>query len=113
MLYLIISLFTLGAITGIYLLALVLRNKETPKLVSFIHGAFVLISFGFLIWYVVDHKPGLLECIILFAIAAVGGIVLIMRDLSGKSLPKWLSLSHGLIALAGFIWLLVYAVWGS
>lgn len=112
MLNLVIGLFLLGAITGIYLLSLVWQRKQTPKLISFIHGIFVLVALGFLIWYAADHAPGLMECIILFVIAGLGGIVLIFRDLTGKSLPRWLAASHGIIALAGFAWLLVYAVWG-
>jgi hypothetical protein len=35
------------------------------------------------------------------------GIVLITRDVTGKSLPKWLSIGHGLIAIAGFVFLLM------
>jgi hypothetical protein len=109
MLYWIISLFALGAILGLYLLTLILRDKETPKLISFIHGFFVLVALGFLIWYSTDHRPGLTECIILMVLAAMGGVVLIVRDLSGKKIPKWLSVSHGILAVAGFAWLLVYA----
>jgi hypothetical protein len=107
-LYLIISLFALGAIIGMYLLALVLQKKETPKSVAFIHGAFVAVALILLIIYNSQH-PGLMESIVLFLIAAVGGLVLITRDLTGKPIPGWLAVVHGLIAVSGFIFLLVFA----
>jgi hypothetical protein len=108
MLYLVISLFALGAIIGMYLLALVLQKKETPKFVSFIHGAFVAAALILLVVYCMHH-PGFTEAIILFVVAALGGVVLIHRDLTAKSLPAWLAIGHGLIAVAGFIFLLISA----
>jgi hypothetical protein len=107
-LYIIIALFALGALLGMYLLALVLQKKETPKFVSFIHGGFVAAALVLLIIYSTKH-PGLTESIVLFVVAAAGGLVLITRDLTGKSLPRWLALGHGLIAVTGFIFLLVSA----
>jgi hypothetical protein len=108
-LYGIIALFALGAIIGMYLLALVLQKKETPKFVAFIHGIFVAAALIILIVYKIKHGPGLMESITLFVVAALGGFVLITRDLTGKPLPKWLAIAHGLIAVAGFIFLLVFA----
>ena len=107
-LYLIIALFALGAILGMYLLALVLQKKETPKFVAFIHGAFVAAALILLIVYSSQH-PGLTESIVLFVVAALGGLVLIVRDLTNKPLPKWLAIGHGLIAVVGFVFLLVSA----
>lgn len=108
-LYLIIGLFALGALIGMYLLALVLQKKETPKSVALIHGLFVAAALVLLIIYNVEHGPGLVESIVLFVVAALGGFVLFMRDLTGKAIPKWLAVGHGLTAVAGFIFLLVYA----
>ena len=107
-LYLIISLFAIGAIIGMYLLALVLQKKETSKFMAFVHGAFVATALILLIIYSSDH-PGLTESIVLFVIAALGGLILIIRDLTGKSIPKWLGVMHGLIAVGGFIFLLAHA----
>ncbi|MGZ3864451.1 MAG: hypothetical protein ACXVPN_14430 [Bacteroidia bacterium] len=107
-LYLIVTLFALGAILGMYLLALVLQKKETPKFVAFIHGAFVVAALALLIIYNYQH-PGLTESIVIFLIAALGGLVLIIRDLTGKPLPRWLAVGHGLIAVTGFIYLLIAA----
>lgn len=108
-LYVIIGLFALGALIGMYLLSFVLQSKSTPKAVAFIHGAFVGLALILLISYSLKHGPGLTESIVLFVMAALGGAVMIIRDLSGKGIPKWLAVGHGLIAVTGFIFLLVYA----
>lgn len=109
LLYAIIGLFALGAIIGVYLLALVLQKKETPKLVAFIHGGMVATALILLIYYTLRHPPGMPESVVLFTVAAVGGATLMARDLTGKSLPKWLAVGHGLIAVAGFVFLLIRA----
>jgi hypothetical protein len=108
MLYTIIGLFSLGAILGIYLISFVLRNKETPKAVAFIHGAFVAVALIMLILYVSKNEHGPTESVVLFILAALGGFVLIYRDLTGKTLPKWLAITHGLVAVTGFVFLLLH-----
>lgn len=105
-LYPVIALFALAAIIGMYLLALVLQRKETPKAVALIHGLFAAVALVLLIIYNSRH-PSLVESIVLFIIAALGGLVLITRDLMGKTVPKGLALVHGLIAMTGFVFLLV------
>lgn len=107
-LYPVIGLFALGAVIGIYLLALVLHRKETPKGVALIHGIFVAVALVLLIIYDARH-PGLAESIVLFVIAVLGGLVLITRDLMGRSIPRWLAVAHGLIAVVGFVFLFVFA----
>lgn len=107
-LYTIIGLFASSALIGLYLLVLVLQNKETPKAVSFVHGGFVVVAFILLISYLVKNSPGPIESVVLFAMAAVGGVVLIYRDITGKKIPKWLAIAHGLLAVSGFIFLLIY-----
>lgn len=108
LIYTIIGLFALGALLGMYLLTLVLQNKETPKFVAFIHGLFVAVALVMLIVYTTKNGPGPVESLVLFVMAALGGFILIYRDLTGKSIPKWLAVGHGLLAVAGFVFLLVY-----
>jgi hypothetical protein len=107
-LYTVIGLFALGALMGMYLLAMVLSSKETPKFVAFLHGIFVATALVILIAYSVNHGPGPIESIVLFIMAAVGGVVLIYRDITGKKIPKWLAVGHGLIAVSGFVLLLLF-----
>jgi hypothetical protein len=108
MLFLVIGLFALGAIIGLYLLTLVLGSKETPKGVALIHGVFVAAALIMLISFSFRNPPGLWDCVILFAIAATGGAYVFYRDMTGKEIPKWLAVVHGLIAVTGFVILLVH-----
>ncbi len=108
-LYSIIGLFALGALIGMYLLSLVLRNRETPKAVAVTHGAFVVIALIMLINYISNNSPGPVESLVLFVMAALGGIVLAYRDFTGKKIPKWLAVTHGVLAISGFTLLLIFA----
>lgn len=108
MIYTAIAFFALAAILGMILLSYVLKGKETPKGVVFTHGPLAAIGLVLLIVYTVN-QPGPVESIVLFTIAALGGVVMLMKDLSGKKIPKWLAVLHGLLAVSGFIFLLVFA----
>ena len=108
MLYTIIALFALAAILGATLLTFVLRGKETPKGLAIVHGLFAATALVLLLTYVFGNKPGPVESAVLFVIAALGGFIMIARDLSGKTIPKWLAIVHGLIAVTGFVFLLVF-----
>jgi RsiW-degrading membrane proteinase PrsW (M82 family) len=108
LLYTIIGFFSLGALIGIYLLSLILKGKQTPKAAALVHGLFVVAAVIMLIAYVDDNSPSPIESLILFILAALGGIVLIFRDLTGRSLPRWLVVGHGLVAIVGFIFLLAF-----
>jgi hypothetical protein len=101
-------MLSLAAIFGITLLSFVLRGKHTPKGIVVGHGLLALVSLALLIMYSIGPGPDPLESLILLLVAAVGGAILVSRDFSGKSLPKWLAVAHGLIALAGLAFLAVF-----
>ena len=109
MIYTSVTIFGLTAIIGMYLLTLVLRRKGIPKAATVIHGLFAVAALALLVIYSAGNASGPLASIIIFVIAAMLGFVLNYRDLTGKKIPKWLAVSHGLIALAGFMILLVFA----
>lgn len=109
MIYTVIALLALAAILGTVLLAFVLQDKETPKGVVFSHGSLAVAGLILLTIYAFMESPGPIEAIILLVIAAGGGIIMLIRDLSGKAVPKWLAIVHGLLAVTGFIFLLVFA----
>jgi hypothetical protein len=108
MLYTIISFFALAAIMGLILLSYVLRTKETPKGIMVLHGFLAVIGLGLLLYYTFNNKPGPVESAVLFVIAALGGIIVAVRDITGKSIPKWLAVVHGLVAVTGFVFLLLF-----
>ena len=110
MLYTAIAFFALAAVLGMFLISFVLRGKETPKGVVFTHGPLAVIGLVLLVIYSFRQSPGPTEAIVLFAIAAAGGLVMVWRDLTRRTVPKWLAILHGLLAVGGFIYLLVFAL---
>ncbi len=107
--YFAIAIFGLTAIIGMYLLSLILRDKQIPKGAAIIHGLFAVIALVLLIVYCVGNEPGPLVSIVVFSIAALGGFIMGYRDITGRKVPKWLGVVHGLTALVGFIILLMFA----
>lgn len=108
MLMISILIFALTALLGVYLLTFVLQKKETPKGIAFTHGPLGAVGILILLIYSIIFTPKPMVSLIIFIIAALGGFVLIYRDLTGKSLPRWLAIVHGSIAIIGFISLIVF-----
>lgn len=109
MLILSIFLFATAALLGVYLLSFVLQDKNTPKAVAFTHGPLAATGLILLILYAIIYTPKPIISILIFIIAALGGFTLVFRDLTGKSMPKWLALGHGFIAVIGFVFLIFFA----
>lgn len=105
----------MAAIVGIIMLYYLLAGRPIPKGMAFVHGPLALAGLIVLIIYAVTtsshHKH--YESITLFSVAAVGGVVLFYRDITGKSLPKWLGVLHGVLALAGIVAILLHSVGGK
>jgi hypothetical protein len=109
LIYAALAVFGIAALGGIYLLSLVLRDKQTPKSIAFIHGLFAVSGLILLIVYCIRNQPGPGLSIGIFVVAALGGLVLIYKDLTENKVPKWLGIVHGLAAVTGYITLLVFA----
>ena len=107
--YSIIAIFGITAVIGMYLLSLVLRDKETPKGAAIIHGLFAVIGLVLLINYCLGNETGPLVSSIVLFIAAMEGFLLIYIDITGRKIPKWLSTMHGLTTIAGYAFLLWFA----
>ena len=104
--YITLIIFGLTTILGLYLSSLVLRNKQTPKVVIVVHGVLSISGFVFLIFYC----PASLIITLCFSIATVCGLVLLYQDLTGVKYSKWLCYAHGLMTIAGFVLLFVYTI---
>jgi hypothetical protein len=102
--------FSLAIILGMILLAFVMGGKETPKAVVFTHGPLAAIGLVLLIVYLFDAAPSPIESVILFVMAATGGLYMFYKDLTGKKVPRALAIGHAILAIAGFVFLLVYAI---
>ena len=107
--YTAIAVLGMTAILGMYLLSFIFREKETPKGVAMIHGLFAVIGLVLVIVYSFGNTPSPTVSLIIFIIAAMGGLVLIYKDITGQKVPKWLGLVHGVTAVIGFSLLIGFA----
>lgn len=76
--------------------------------VTLTHGFFAASGLTLLIIYATqepEHSP--VMSIVLFSVAAVGGLILFARDMMNKSLPKPLIIAHAGIAIISFAILLI------
>lgn len=110
MIWVIIALFALAAMGGGYLLRLVLSDKPTPKGIAMAHGFVAAAALVLLIIYTTRYTPGPIESLIVFVLAALGGVFMFTRDITARPIPKWLAVGHGVLALVGFTLLLVFAL---
>ncbi len=104
-----VAVLGMTAIFGMYLLSLILRNKSTPKGVTIIHGVMAAIALVLLIIYCFGNSPSPWVSLIVFVLAAIGGFYINFKDISGKPVPKWFAVTHGVIALTGFGLLIFFA----
>lgn len=109
MLLMAILFFTIAGLLGIYLLSFIVQNKNTPKAIVFTHGPLAAIGLTLLLIYIIFYSPKPFISFILFVLAALGGITLIYRDLTNQTIPKWLAIGHGTIAIIAFLLLLLFA----
>jgi hypothetical protein len=110
MVYTSIILFAVAAVLGLTVAITILKNKQTNKGVAVIHGLFAATALIILIVYALGNTGRNVTMeIVLFIIAAIGGIILISRDLMKKPGPKGLVIIHALVAVISFIMLLVFA----
>src|SRR5512140_1435933 len=89
-------LFLVGAIFGIIVWTAIFKNRPTPKPAVYIHGLIVVIAFIILLIFAGTAAAGTapVAAIVLFAIAAVGGLILFSQDMSKKTIPRWLAILH-------------------
>lgn len=100
--------FALAALLGLFLLTRILRNKETPKGISMIHGLLASTGLILLIIYsACNNRQDLFVFVAVFVGAALGGLILIYRDIKGKTIPKPLALLHGALAVSAFLTMII------
>lgn len=112
MLYVIIAVFAVAAVLGLVIAnAIISKKPETPKAAVVGHGLFAATGLGFLIYYMVENPENYPKAaLIIFVLAAVGGAVLLVRDLMKKQGPVPLVIVHALAAVVAFALLLVFAL---
>src|SRR5688572_6269173 len=109
MLYGSIAFFVLAAMLGVYMVTFLFRDREIPKGIAFIHGPLAIVGLVLLLVYAFESQKedDHLISIILFVVAAIGGFIMLGRDLLRKPVPKWLAVVHALAAVAALVLIIV------
>ncbi len=107
-----IVLISLAVILGGYLLSFVLQARNPPKGIVIAHGTLAALGIIILLIYALttDEPHKHWDSIIIFVLAATGGIYLVSRDIRHKDVPKWVAIVHGAIGLTGLIWILTHTI---
>ncbi len=109
-----IVLFAIAAVFGAINVTRIVIADRAPRATVYTHGAIAALALVLLIIYSFLHPPAApLVALILFIVAALGGFVLFGIDLATKRPPKWFGFVHGAVAVAGFIFLLIFAIAGG
>jgi hypothetical protein len=110
LIYLSVAVFALAAVFGVLILAKWLSKKDVSRGVIYTHGLFAAVGLVILVVYALqnrDNYPNV--ALILFIIAALGGFYMFFRDLQNKMSPYSIAFLHALLAVAGFVSLLLFA----
>jgi hypothetical protein len=111
MLYVIIILFALAAVFGILILKNWILSTDTSRTTVYTHGIFAALALVLLVFYFIkNQQDNLKTSFILFVLAAIVGFYMFYKDLKGVFSPTWLGVVHGLVAVAGFIFLLLLVI---
>jgi hypothetical protein len=109
MIFTAVCFFALAAIIGMVLLFFVLKGRNTSNTLAITHGLLAAAGLFMLVLYAFHNRPGAKESLTLFIVAATGGVIVFIQDVTNRRIPKWLAVLHGLIALSGFVYLIVLA----
>ncbi|MBA2709190.1 MAG: hypothetical protein H0U57_01155 [Tatlockia sp.] len=99
-------IFIITALLGIYLISYVMVKKNTPKGIAMIHGALGALAILFLALNVFTYP----WIVLFFCLVALGGFILMILDITGKTLPIWLALGHGILGIVGILTLLYFII---
>lgn len=103
----IVLLFAVAALFGLTILIPLLQGKTASRAFVFIHGGIAATALVMLLWQFFKEGTAVPQLsVILFVVAALGGLVLFVMDLQKKPLPKSLALIHAGAAVVAFLILL-------
>lgn len=110
LIYLAIAVFAIAAILGVSILVNWLTKKGVSKGVIYGHGIFAAIGLVALIVFAIQNPENQPKVtLILLVIAALGGFYMFFRELQNKMSPYSIAFVHALLAVAGFVSLLLFA----
>jgi hypothetical protein len=107
--YITIALFAIAAILGITILVSWVNKRNAPRSIVYSHGIFAATALVLLIVYIVNHRTNApTTSLILFVLAALVGFYMFIRDMNKKNSPIGVAVLHALLAVSGFIALLIF-----
>jgi hypothetical protein len=110
MINLAIALFALSAALGLTILIKWLTKKDAPKGVIYSHGLVAATALVIIITYAIQNPDNFPKIsIVLFVISAIGGFYMFFNDLKKKASPLAIAFIHALLALSGFVTLILFA----
>ena len=109
MTYLPLIFFGIAAIGGVIMVSMKVQKKAIPLAYAIAHGILAAIGLVILIVNVAANTGIVLmnASLVLFLIAALGGFTLFSYQLRNKPFPNMLIGTHAVVAVIGFILLLV------
>jgi hypothetical protein len=111
MLYLIVILFALAAIVGVVILKNWLTAINTARSTIYLHGILAAVPLVLLLlYYVRNPEVNFRNSLVLFGVAALVGFYMFFREIKGKFSPAWMAIAHGLVAVAGLLFLIINLV---
>jgi|KBSMisStaDraftv2_1062788.scaffolds.fasta_scaffold199694_3 hypothetical protein len=108
-----IVLFAVAALGGLYMALVRFRGAERPPTgIALLHGALAAAGLIVLIVAVAGGTApdAAKTALVIFIVAALGGFYLFAQHLSKKALPIPVVVIHALVAVVGFVILLVAVV---
>lgn len=110
LIYVTIILFAVAAVLGLTILVKWLSKKEVSRTVVYAHGVVAAVALVALAAYALQNPENYPQlALALFVIAALGGFYMFFRDLQNKMSPYSIAFVHALLAVGGFVTLLLYA----
>lgn len=103
-----IVLFTIAAFGGIVLAIIRFSGREVlPLWLAIVHGIVGAAGLVALIVAVTSARLSATTSLVLFIVAALGGVVLFASQLRNKAIPIAVMVVHALVAILAFVLLLV------
>ncbi|HTA26966.1 MAG TPA: hypothetical protein VK809_04215 [Bacteroidia bacterium] len=110
MIYTAIGLLALAAVFGLVILLKWISKQDAPRAVVYSHGIVAAGGLGILVAYAFMHPDKFPTVTIgLLTASALVGFYMFFNDLKKKMTPLAIALVHALVAVTGFVTLLIFA----
>jgi hypothetical protein len=111
MIYFSIAMLALAAVLGLIILIKWMTNKSASRGVIYSHGVVAAIGLLLIVVYSFQHQDNIPKISLgLLVLSAIGGFYMFFRDINNKMSPLAVAFVHALLAVSGFVALLLFAL---